>query len=294
MKKLKSAETAGRDVLKARRLYEKASYNIDLVEYGRGVHNIRYSQQLIAASMDSLQSVLSILGSSVRLPEFASGREIMKNECYQCHFGMYSIVKHKDRNFPHEMHVVKNRIPCLRCHADNTVPADTGHGRLSGESGMCASCHHKPGASCGRCHPLQKKMYEGRFEYAGETQPDFMFDGGVECESCHLSEEEKVVRPAGRVCEQCHDESYASLEKDWQKEISGLLASVRKNLNEVRALNGSKSAGYGAAMIRYENIISSIIRDGSSGVHNYQMIEGVLTATDEALKADLSRITDKQ
>jgi len=282
---LRKAERRGKNVLRARRIFEKASYNIDLVDYGKGVHNVRYSQQLIVSALDSMKAVLKLLGAKVDLPSYEHGLSAAKNECYQCHFGMYSIVKYGDRNFPHEKHVVRERIPCLNCHVNNTRPAEPDHGKLAMEGGKCASCHHKPGAACKRCHPLQDKVFHGKLEYASEPEPDFMAEAGLDCEACHVSDEGGIVRPTGAVCAGCHDESYADLKTEWQGEIRTKISDLRSLLRKAEKLRGRKSAGSSLRIRKCTSILDAAVSDGSYGVHNFQMMEGMLDEAEASLNS---------
>jgi nitrate/TMAO reductase-like tetraheme cytochrome c subunit len=281
---LERAEKAGRDTRRVRPAFESASYNVNLVDYGKGVHNVRYSQQLLVAAMDSLRAVVRLLGAKIDLPELERPPAALRSGCYQCHFGMKAVVQYGDESFPHELHVSKRSIPCTQCHSDDRHPGSLEHGRLAFGAGGCADCHHRSEVACERCHPLQGKVYRG--QVAGlPKEGDFMAQAGVDCEGCHTAESDRVARPTGRACATCHDEDYASLKQEWQEEVRSKAHRLEKLLDRAEATGRVRKLG--AEARRYRALLETVRSDGSWGVHNFQLLDGQLSEAIESLQEKL-------
>jgi predicted translin family RNA/ssDNA-binding protein len=76
---------------KAEKLLEEAAFNIDIVEKGKSVHNMNYSQELLQTSYNTIVEALRIIGSSYK-PEiaFITSKEL-PTQCSNCHAGIEEI-----------------------------------------------------------------------------------------------------------------------------------------------------------------------------------------------------------
>ena len=81
--------SAGR--AKAGGLLEEAAFNIDVVERGKSVHNITYSQELLAASLTRSKRPSELAGSSYKPDRTSFKPRNPENACLNCHAGIEEI-----------------------------------------------------------------------------------------------------------------------------------------------------------------------------------------------------------
>jgi len=193
-----------------------------LIERGKPVHNIEYSDTVIRRTHDRINQVLTELGGNVIKSErIAAYRHASKEECNSCHFGIadYSSM-FGTISFSHLPHLAKGNLPCSSCHEYESRWQP--HGKLRfedvegckqchGEGGGCGSCHsgfestpisvfgttfiHKPhfeenGLSCLECHYPESSDFDH-----GQIQ----FKSRADCVSCHHGAEQQ------KSCTECHD-----------------------------------------------------------------------------------------
>ena len=265
---------------KAAALLEDARFDIDVVEKGKSVHNMTYSQELLGAALDKMREALAAAGSPYR-PEAKSLllTRTTPNACLTCHAGLEDIAATAfGRPFSHRTHVLGQALDCAKCHS-NAVR----HGELTATKASCAPCHHEPlKKSCWQCHPFQKTVYEGGT--LGDTQvpKDIMADAGAACTDCHLDKLKRIIRPEGGACVACHDESYRAMFGEWRDGIRRRADAIRAALHEVyrRTLTDSEKAQ--AAKI--EEALRTLDLDGSGGIHNHIFLDAYLTRMTEIVK----------
>jgi hypothetical protein len=273
----------GKNVRGIQEVLAGAGFNIEMVRYGKGVHNIDYSMDLLRTAYARIDSVLRVVGSSYRPPNIFPKETIAESRCLRCHFGAQTkTVRFAKRSFPHREHVVKSSLPCGRCHEDRPED-DERHGELAIASQDCLRCHHQKPENCSSCHQTQQSVYSGSTSLAAETTPDIMFEAEVECESCHLTDEGQIARPTGAACENCHDEEYAGILADWQSSTQEALAALKSALQRLprSGSNGELKAAVEAA----RRVIKLVEKDGSRGAHNYALIESLIAEAQEKLEA---------
>ena len=190
-----------------------------LVEVGKAIHNMKFSDQLIAHAYDNLNAALIAAGSPLRL-ESLTPENAVPNECANCHTGSEVLtVEYEGSTFKHQVHVADNSMVCMDCHSNARS-----HGEVVLFGDACSSCHHggddllDPG-TCESCHETVANLYSGT--YAGNDTPDYMFDEDVTCDECHLSDT-RIVLPQPSVCVDCHDEDYADQAIEWLGQQLGI------------------------------------------------------------------------
>jgi nitrate/TMAO reductase-like tetraheme cytochrome c subunit len=272
--------TKNTDKEKARKILEEAAFNIDIVERGKGVHNVEYSQELLSASYNKIVETLDIIGSSYKPGPFKAVAKVVPTQCFNCHAGIEEI----DRqifglDFPHKNHLIEQKIQCSTCHSNVRK-----HGEFVATKQSCALCHHKDtNRDCTGCHHLQKTFYEGD-ELNGVNIPkDIMFEAETSCTDCHLDSENRIFRSEANKCLDCHDEEYKEIFTEWQITVKELIDSGKTSLKEKK--KPTLSSEEKAQLLQIEKTLRKIELDGSSGIHNYSFIEETLTNINKTLKS---------
>jgi hypothetical protein len=264
----------------AKRLLEEAAFNIDLVERGKSVHNMAYSQELLKTSSDSIAEALRLIGSSYK-PEIAfATSEELPTQCSSCHAGIEEIKTQVfGLNFPHKSHLLEQKIQCDVCHSNVRK-----HGEFIATKQSCAVCHHQDTTKdCTGCHQIQKTFYQGSNFDGYEIPRDIMSEAGAECTDCHLGPQNKIFRSDQRKCLDCHEEGYDEIFLEWQNSVKSLIDSLHRALSEKKKLSLSKEDK--AQVQSMEKTLQTIELDGSTGIHNYSSIEGILTNLQNTLKS---------
>jgi len=260
-------------------LIKDARFNIEVVEKGKSVHNMAYSQELLSAALERIREALAAAGSGYK-PEARSllVRET-PNACLTCHAGIEDVAASAfGLAFSHRKHVIGQALDCARCHS-NAVR----HGELTATKASCAPCHHEPlKRGCAECHPLQKTVYEGGALGGLQVPKDMMAEAGAACVDCHLDKAKKVVRPGGEACVACHDEGYRATFGEWRDSIRRRADEIRTGLHAVykRTLTDAEKTEAG----KIEEALRTIDLDGSVGVHNYAFLDDTLTKMTAAVK----------
>jgi hypothetical protein len=176
-----------------------AEENVALVGVGKGVHNIRYADDLLRVALQTAQDAARAGGVSPSLASVQLGAPIGEGECATCHFGegTQGDVYWRGRRFPHRRHTVNAGMACTTCHTSFDE-----HGGLRVEStATCDACHHVSDSprACGFCHsaPADEVLQgpSGGFIH----QPHL--DMGFTCDFCHQSPSMGVE---DATCAQCH------------------------------------------------------------------------------------------
>ncbi|MFQ6617901.1 MAG: cytochrome c3 family protein, partial [Fidelibacterota bacterium] len=204
-------------------LLRQARYNMDIVNTGKSVHNVQYSDELLSYAHNLLEKALKIARSSYMLAQFEKSGEIVPSECSNCHYGIEEInARIFGLNYSHEKHLVVVGLTCKRCHSNLNT-----HGELVVSREECLNCHHtREDRKCQFCHDVQYTTFAGKPSVMPEPIPDVMFEAGLDCDSCHLNEAGKVYRPRGDKCLSCHEEGYDLMQAEWQQSIKELLQEI--------------------------------------------------------------------
>jgi len=263
----RSAERA-----KARELLQEAAFNIDVVEKGKAVHNITYAQDLLLVSFQRIEEALRSVGSSYRPPKLLVDTAAAPGECSQCHAGIEEInVEIFGLSFPHKSHVVGKKMECGLCHSSTRR-----HGEFIGTKKSCAACHHEAARKdCGSCHFFQKTIFAGG-TFEGLTVPqDMMAEAGADCDGCHERKDGRISRPDSSACVNCHEESYKKTFDEWRATYREMRVGLDAALAAKKKLGLSEEGK--ARLGEIERAVGRLDQDGSSGIHNSQFIQDLLT-----------------
>ena len=272
--------SSGEKQKKAQSLIDQAAFNMDIVERGKGVHNVSYSQELLLVSYKKILEALKTIGSSYKPTGFVAESDVVPTECATCHAGIEEISGQIfGLEFPHERHLVEQNIKCSSCHSNVRR-----HGEFIATKKSCAVCHHRDtNKDCASCHKLQKLWYKGGTLEEVDIAEDIMAQAGAECVDCHVNEEDKVFRPDKNRCLSCHEEGYEELHTEWQNSTRDLIQSIKALLKAKQKLTLTNDQKKEINAVR--NILQKIELDGSFGIHNYMSIEETLTFLKDRLDA---------
>jgi len=260
-------------------LLEEARFNIDVVEKGKSVHNMTYSQELLTASVEKIREALAAAGSTYRPEAMTLLIRETPNACLTCHAGIEEIsVPVFGLSFPHRNHAVGQKLECTACHSNARR-----HGEFTGSRASCAPCHHKESKkACGDCHSLQQTLYQGGTLDGLPVPKDMMAEAGASCPDCHLDKDKKVVRPDDGACVACHDEKYRATFAEWRDGVRGRVERIRSALHAL--YKGTRTDADKAAIGEIERALDTVGLDGSSGIHNFPFIDDYLTKAEAKLK----------
>ncbi|MCJ7580124.1 MAG: cytochrome c3 family protein [Candidatus Aminicenantes bacterium] len=278
--RLEINKSSGTKQKQALSLLDQAAFNMDIVERGKAVHNVAYSQELLLVSYNKVVEALKIAGSSYKPAGFVTDAEVVPTECVNCHDGIEELNEQIfGLDFPHEKHLVEQNISCSTCHSNVRR-----HGEFIATKQSCAVCHHRDTSKdCTFCHTLQKSFYKGGTLDQMVVPEDIMSSAGADCVDCHVSAEDKVVRPDKNKCLDCHEAGYEELYSDWQSSTQDLIQAIKEHVTEKQKL--SLSTEQKAELSSIRSILQKIELDGSLGIHNYMFIEEALTSLKNRLNS---------
>lgn len=257
---------------KAQIQLDNATFNLEIVEKGKSVHNVAFSQELITAAYNNLLEALNITGASYTPPELALLPEEILSPCFNCHTGIEEISNPIfGFEFSHEKHLINRKIPCSTCHSNTET-----HGKFIATKKTCADCHHdRSQKDCSSCHTSQKAIYQGGTWHGYEVPSDIMFEAGAGCTDCHHNPQGRVIRSGATQCLVCHEEEYREIFKEWQTSFITQRAAIYAALKKLHPSELSPQEKSDLAEIR--KILENIELDGSKGIHNYQFVEETLS-----------------
>lgn len=275
LNKLEKTYTAsnGGKTRRARDLLRDAGSNLDIVRYGKPVHNIVYSNELLFASNDNMLKASKLLNSFVEPSDLFSKRQMVPSDCRNCHATIDNVsVKVNDKIFDHGRHL-KNGTTCSNCHTNQRR-----HGQTFSEVNDCQSCHHRSD-NCQKCHPLQYAAYQGGELNGFEFEQSIMAEAELTCLECHQGEDDRIVSPTLEICADCHDDDYIKMGREWQDDVKARVKKLEPIIALVKELNmGAEAQDKLASDIKS---ISLFENDKSAGLHNYEEVMRVL---DELIK----------
>jgi nitrate/TMAO reductase-like tetraheme cytochrome c subunit len=265
----------------ARPALDEAAFNMDIIERGKSVHNITYSQALLEAAWKRINDGLRLVGSSYAPPPLALKASAGENLCLACHAGIEEISGTVfGLRFPHRSHLVTQNIECSACHSNARK-----HGEFVATKASCAGCHHQDTKKdCGGCHTLQRTLHEGGILGGVAVAKDVMAEAGIDCAGCHVDAKKGVVRPDAASCVACHGkEDYRKTFGEWQTSVKTLSADLEAALRQARTR--ARSDDEKKAVRAAEDLLNALVLDGSSGIHNYVFAEDRLTKSLKTIKS---------
>lgn len=252
---------------------ENARANLDIVKYGRPVHNIVYSNDLLASAYRQLGGAAHELGVFVEQLDLFTRKSIVPSDCRNCHATIDDIrVDVQGRLYDHGVHLAAG-YACQNCHTHQRR-----HGETFAAARNCNSCHHRSD-NCPKCHQLQQASYYGGVFYGFEFEPSLMAEAEVDCLDCHNPEGEGIIRPSLSICADCHDAEYEEMGREWQYEVADKVQELLAVLDTARTVIMDKATQESLAddLRSFERIRS----DRSIGIHNY---EEVLRVVEEMIE----------
>ncbi|MBM3214735.1 cyclic nucleotide-binding domain-containing protein [Candidatus Poribacteria bacterium] len=200
-----------------------------------------------------------------------------KSGCLSCHSGIRSIRVASKPTFDHDRHVSGQRLACSQCHASDTSKRFTGD---------CVSCHHRQtvdvAKKCTTCHATQSAFAAGTNLPSGSA--GLHVKAQVACGECHRRAGERIVTMA---CGTCHTTgNYDAIRKTWQDKTRAQLAELARERTRFQAAGGARSVTSATlqAMRAADAAASRIAADGSSGVHNPEYVDTILSQGIEAYR----------
>lgn len=173
-----------RDRARADSLLSLARSNLELVNQGKGAHNVAYADRLLRAAVEMAAEVSQAAGTTPSAEPNDLGPALAENACLQCHTDVGR--GRGGGDFDHEAHVLRGGFDCATCH----TPLDQHGGVTITDPASCNSCHHREigQLNCATCHEgpggAPENLVEhpvGRFPH----QPHLEF--GLECQNCHMA-----------------------------------------------------------------------------------------------------------
>jgi hypothetical protein len=261
-------------------LLQEATYNFDLVESGRPIHNIVYANELLEDAYTRLGQVLQTTRPELKLEPMENGKHFVPSACVNCHSGIEEInVNVFGIDFSHKRHLQAAHQTCGRCHSNQRT-----HGELIVQRSDCLDCHHsQKERKCDYCHTAQANILHGGTDYLPTEEPDIMIDAGVECRDCHELPDRSIVRPVPQRCADCHDDDYADIQRQWLSEFAELRATVDTLFG--RAVELSPSDERDAIVNDIRSHLEAIDKDGSRGSHNHREQMRILEEDQKRLEA---------
>ncbi len=259
------------DTAKAEALMQDALLNIEIVEKGKSVHNVTFSQELIRASFNSITAALDTVESPYRPKAIVEASEVIPTQCSNCHAG---IEENTSRifgmNFHHKEHILNENLECSACHSNTRT-----HGEFIATKKSCAGCHHQDTTrECLTCHELQSRFYQGGELEGLEIPKDIMAEAGAACTDCHLNDADRIFRSGREKCLDCHDEGYEEMFDEWQASFRENVQALRSAIRNIKRENLTPEESKQLSQI--ERIFYSIRTDGSSGIHNAMFFDEML------------------
>jgi nitrate/TMAO reductase-like tetraheme cytochrome c subunit len=179
-----------------------AADNLELVQVGRGVHNVTFADQLLRATLDLLSSAVEVGRLPYAVPQIDLGPPVTEGACLQCHLGIERrAVSFRGRSFNHERHVVRGELACTTCH----TPLDDHGGTTLTNTSSCDACHHRQidPMNCASCHAGPGGMPENPVVTTTGSFPHSTHrDAGLPCAFCHNP---PTMSAAAVDCTMCHD-----------------------------------------------------------------------------------------
>jgi hypothetical protein len=268
---------------------------MELVEYGKGVHNVFFAADLLKVANGYLdRSMVAIGKPPVKMPEDTLVRG---GYCAVLCHKKAGVIQPEEVEFgsetvPHVKHVTDFGVTCTDCHS-----ADQ-HQAVTATKSTCLGCHHRAGNDndrCIVCHKLQKAFLEASVEVEEvEAEPSTHADA-TDCVGCHDVKVKHSRKAVMKQCVNCHDEeSYLSQLEDWAKavqrglkEVTGLVRKGEAGLR--RARKHPKAAE--ARQLLDEAKEDAELVEKAGGIHNPDLAKEILAKAKKAAEQAVSTVS---
>jgi nitrate/TMAO reductase-like tetraheme cytochrome c subunit len=278
----------------AKKLGRDARYNVELVEFGKGVHNVFFAADLLKVANGYLDQAMVAISK----PPVKSAEETLVRGGYcavLCHkkagVVQSETVKFGTEVIPHERHVTDFGVTCTVCHSAEK------HQAVTATRPSCLACHHSEGNKnerCIACHKLQQEFFAGTLEVKEvETVPGNHAEL-TDCVGCHNVETKHSRQAVAKQCLECHDKTYLPSLQEWTsgverglKEIRGLIRKGEAGLRRARKERRTPEARHLLDAAKADSEL--VARVG--GVHNPELAKAILEKAKKAAEQAVSMVS---
>ncbi|MCP4203195.1 MAG: hypothetical protein GY769_14830 [bacterium] len=180
-----------------------ARHNLELVERGSGIHNVKYSLALLQAVHRQQNEARGLIGRSELSPPWPAPP--YETPCMECHAGAETRTRNVwGKSFSHTRHVMRQGLDCETCHRSHDERESTGEQHLRLNQSDCMSCHHGDDArDCMSCHSAVRDrtfaVEFGDFSHAAHVD-----DMEIGCSDCHGTAPRISAKADRTLCADCH------------------------------------------------------------------------------------------
>jgi len=212
---------------------------------------------------------------------------VPRENCVSCHHEAERLDRYDETELMHRMHIAEHKIECQQCHL--TIQHRINN--VSSEAELdCTTCHTST-------HREQLAMYTGRGGIGLEGESNPMFDGGLNCASCHVYHEQmmgnaEVTTANESSCDTCHGGGYSRLLQLWENMAEDKTARLQQAVSRVeRTIRnaGSRATDEVQSFVEVANNAAHIVQVGKA-VHNITFADFLIGRGYENLNLALEAI----
>jgi hypothetical protein len=179
-----------------------------LIERGKSVHNLQYSDTLIRRSHDRINQVVAKLGGKAyKSDRIEAYRTAAQQNCNQCHYGIADFsTTFGAIAFSHLPHLADGKLQCTSCHEFTSKWQAHGNLKFQNADG-CKTCHGTNGG-CRSCHTGFENTKLPVFDTEFIHTPHLALEGNT-CLTCHNQDSPDKKHGAIKLtgsgeCTECH------------------------------------------------------------------------------------------
>lgn len=212
--------------------------------------------------------------------------------CSSCHAEIGKIEQITDVKYMHLNHVTNHKVECQNCHSLIQ------HKSVSKSADIvpdCQSCHENS-------HLTQYYMFSGTGGKHVPSHPNPMFEGGLNCQSCHVFHDydgnQKIlgqtIEANAESCESCHGKGYKKILEQWERLMTRKLSTLESTIADVEIelskinITG-KTKEHTSTLLKEAKYNFDLVREGNI-VHNVAYSDELLMSVNRNLKSILKSI----
>lgn len=182
--KLAATSFSAKDKEEMKSVLDDIEQKMLLVERGKSVHNLQYSDTLIRRSHDRINQIITKLGGKAyKSDRIEAYRTASKQNCNQCHYGIADFsTTFGAIAFSHLPHLADGKLQCTSCHEFKSKWETHGKLKFQNADG-CKTCHGASGG-CRSCHTGFEDTRFPVFDTEFIHTPHLALDGYT-CVTCH-------------------------------------------------------------------------------------------------------------
>ena len=279
---------------RAMRLSADARYNVELVELGKGVHNVFFAADLLKVANSYLDESMAAIGKPpVKIKEETL---VLGGYCAVLCHKKAGVVQSEEVEFgsetvPHVKHVTDFGVTCTACHSAER------HQAVTATRSTCLGCHHSKGNDnerCLACHKLQNEFFTGTVEVDDVEAAPSAHAELTDCVGCHNVQVKHSRQAVTKQCLECHDKTYLPALEEWAKgvkqglkEVKGLLRKGEAGLR--RAPKHPKAPEARQLLDEAKDDADLVAKAG--GVHNPELAKEILAKAKKAADQAVSMVS---